>query len=238
MDDALKTREYVEFEGEITRPDLVTAVRYSAMRRDLQSMRRSHLFVMIAGVIILFLVAMLSMQGRNVEELPILAGGLAVVLVYATSMHRWLAGRYVKNNSDIMGPVKGRIDRNSLWIENERQTRYRPFRHLVGTDMNRRGWVLCFDPTLSMFEMLPMSGFDDPDTASILASNLSQARPFSAVAAFDSRAEWMRGPRLARGEPTLLFLTKATTSLRSPKDNRVKPVLTVQLGPQKDPWGL
>jgi hypothetical protein len=188
LDDALQTRSSVEFETVVTQRDQVDAVRRTTMRPDLRRIRRIRWLLLFPAALILFVTVIRSIRsGQLIGLSTYIFIAIIVLALYVTFLSRWLIRKHVKMNRDVLGPIKGWIDREMLWIENEHQTRCRSLSQLVGVAKNQRQLVLCFDPTHSLFETLPRRGFNDPDTIEILADNLVRARPFSTAKPFDSR---------------------------------------------------
>ncbi len=187
LNDALKTRDRVEFETILTQQDQVDALRRTMMRPELRGLGRIRWFLLVPSVLML-LVTFRWMRGGQLTGLSaLLLISIIAITLYVMFLSHWVVRRRVKMNRDVQGPIKGWIDRETLWIENENQTRCRSLSQLVGVGKNTRQLVLCFDPTLSLFETLPLRGFSDPDTIEILAENLVRARPFPKAKPFDKR---------------------------------------------------
>ncbi len=187
LNDALKTRDRVEFETVLTQQDQVDALRRTMMRPELRRFRRIRWVLLILSVLVLLVTVRWLRAGQLTGLLAFLLISIIAFTLYVTFLSHWMVRRQVKMNRDVQGPIKGWIDRETLWIENESQTRCRWLSQLVGVAKNPRQLVLCFDPTLSLFETLPLRGFSDSDTIEILADNLVRARPFPKAKPFDKR---------------------------------------------------
>ncbi len=188
LDDALKTRDYAEFEAEVTERDLLEALGSKTFRRDLVRLRRFRWFVSIPLALVLALVGIQWARGNAFPGVTLLLVVFPIVLIaYAFGLHWWIRGKHAKLNHGMLGPIRGRIDRESLWIESDDQVRYRKMQFLVGAAVTRRQLVLGFDPSYSLFETIPKRAFSDLDTAELLARNLVDARPFSKIKQFDQR---------------------------------------------------
>lgn len=208
LDDALKTRDRVEFEAVLTQSDQYDAVRRTSMRADLRRIRRFRWMLAIPIGLIFVIALSRGLRTGQLSGLPVYLLSAAVALtLYVSLLGRWLTRKHVEMNRDVLGPIKGWMDRETLWIENELQTRCRPLSQLVGVAKNERQLVLCFDSTHCLFETLPRRGFNDPDTLEILADNLARTRPYATAKPFDARRlePPTEQPRFQPGEAAVFY---------------------------------
>lgn len=188
LDDTLKTRQRISFETVLTHRDLIDALYHSTFRGSYRRFRRIRRYLLIPATVLLLHLCLSWLRFGQVLTVPvILLAAVGGMLIAIAMLQRWTISRQARMNLDALGPMRGWIDRETLWIENEFQTRCRPLSQLVGAGKNPGQLILCFDRTHLLFETLPLRAFEDPDTAEILADNLARARPFSTPQAFDER---------------------------------------------------
>lgn len=167
--------------------DVRAALRGRSLRRELARIRRLGWLITIAVLLLLLTIVLWQGMGRISAGRAMMIAALMVIGAYPWLMYRWLVHRHIKANAGLIGPIKGWIDRQSLWIEDPHQIRVRWLSQLVGAARSGDQIVLCFDPTQTVFETLPLRGFDDPDTARVLAEEAARARPLGRVLTLDSR---------------------------------------------------
>ena len=184
----LKTRDRVHFTTVITPEDLLSAIDARADRHGLMKFRRIGLVAL--ALILLFLVAAVATGGSLAapgRTMWVQLGGMLCLFACSAWMHWGLRRKFVRINQSQLGPRSGWIDCDGAWLESPSHACYRPIDQVVGVSATQETLVLYFDRALTLFETLPMRGFEDRESAELLAQALVQMRPFCKGHSLDSR---------------------------------------------------
>ena len=188
IDDALSTRDRAEFSGEVTKRDLRHALNMKSFRADLVHLRKSRWFLLIPAVLVGLLHWTAYRQtGVWSEKTVILIACLLGYFAYVNLLRLWTVRQCVQLNADAIGPTRGWIDRDKLFVEDDHGQGFMFVDAMIGFAVSRRQLVLSADKTHSRFIVLPFRFFEDPDTAQLLAQSLAAARPFMKPETLDSR---------------------------------------------------
>ncbi|QDV41602.1 hypothetical protein Enr13x_14450 [Stieleria neptunia] len=169
----------LEFNGEVTRQHHRDAVIKAGIRTEYRNTTR--VLIALAGMYAL-LVSVLVLASGDLDATNLLRTFLATAVLLAgvalfCRHQRWLVGTRVPSFQLALGPIRGWVDRDGLWIETGQSQAYWPLDKLVSCAATHELWVLSFAKEQTFWQTLPIDAFADPASARGVAADLQQAFP-------------------------------------------------------------